>query len=180
MTIPLRRPGLAVPADTVRMTSAFLRSVPRMEACCFWFGKRPQPDNATVEAIVVPRQQNRPGNYHIEADAMLRVAEVAHAHGWKNLAQIHSHPGADVRHSGYDDEMANSRRAFSLVYPTYGTVPAMWRYHGWLWQFWPRQFPCEIGVHTFTDGKWAFLGESEIAMALHVAAGPRPALFDLR
>lgn len=88
MTNPPRRPALAVPADTIRMTSAFFRSIKRMEACCFWFGKRSQTESATVEAIIVPRQRNRAGNYHVEADAMLRVAEVARAHEWKNCADL--------------------------------------------------------------------------------------------
>lgn len=180
MTNPPRRPVLAVPADAVRVTSAFFRSIGRMEACCFWFGKRPETEGARVAAIIIPRQRNRPGNYHVEADAMLRVGEVARERGWKNLAQVHSHPGIEVRHSGYDDEMANSRRALSLVYPTYGTMPATWRYHGWLWWLWPRKFPREIGVHAFIDGEWAYLAEADVTMALSVVAGPRPVLIDLR
>jgi hypothetical protein len=174
------RTALAVPADTIRMTSALLRSMQGMEACCFWFGQRQQSDIATVEAIVVPRQQNNRGHYHVVADSMIQVADVGRELGWKNLAQVHSHPGTAVGHSGYDDEMANSRRALSLVYPKYGSVPGMWRFHGWLWSLWPKPLPHEIGVHAFIEGKWAFLNRADISTALRLISGPSPAFVDLR
>jgi hypothetical protein len=108
MTGIAHRPIIAVPAAAIRMTSTVFRSAGDLEACCFWFGRRLQSDIAAVEAIVIPRQQNAKGQYHIEAASMVQVANVAREFGWKNLAQVHSHPGKSVRHSGYDDEMANT------------------------------------------------------------------------
>jgi len=151
-----------------------------LESCCFWFGRRQQTGSATVEAIVIPRQRNKSGHYHIEADAMLRVGDVARGREWKNLAQVHSHPGTNVRHSGYDDEMANSRRALSLIFPNYGMVPARWRFRGRLWRLWPGTFPREVGVHAFIEGKWTFLNPTEIGAALRLMPVPKPVLIDLR
>jgi hypothetical protein len=173
-------PSLAVSVDTIRLTSEFFRSMPTMEACCFWFGARPSSGAATVAAVLVPRQINHGGHYHVEADAMIAVANVARVRGWKNLAQVHSHPSAEVTHSGYDDEMANSRRALSLVYPDYGVVPGLWRYRGWLCSLWPADLPDQIGVQAFLDGKWRRLNRPAACAALKVARGPRPELIDLR
>lgn len=180
MKTAIVRAGLAVPADAIRMTSAFLQSMTGVESCCFWLGPREPGGKATVMAIVVPRQRNQPGNYHVEADAMVGVANVARPRGWTNLAQIHSHPGPDVRHSGYDDEMANSRRALSLVYPTYGALPGMWRFRGWLWRLWPVPIPQEIGVHAFLRAKWTLLDAAGVAAAMQVISSPKPAFIDLR
>lgn len=172
--------AVVVPADAVRMTSKFLRSVTRLESCCFWLGRRATSGPATVEAVVVPRQKNHPTHYHVEPDAMLGVAAVARPRGWTNLAQIHSHPGVEVGHSEYDDDMANSRRALSLIYPRYGSVRGMWRFHGWLWRLWPRAFPDEIGVHAFTDNAWALLPPPDVNCVLQLTHGPAPAFIDLR
>jgi proteasome lid subunit RPN8/RPN11 len=37
--------------------------------------------------------------------SLLKVAELARAQGWTVVGAIHSHPGIDVEHSSYDDEM---------------------------------------------------------------------------
>jgi hypothetical protein len=180
MISPRPRSAIAVPVDTIRMTSKHLRSMQGVEACCFWFGPRQESGGARVDAIVIPRQQTNKGHYHVTADAMVEVANVARKRGWKNLAQVHSHPATAVGHSGYDDEMANSRRALSLVFPNYGAAPGMWRFRGWLWRLWPKSFPLEIGVHAFLEGRWALLGPADIESALRVVSGASPAVVDLR
>lgn len=173
-------PPLSVPIDTIRATADILQSAGRFEACCFWFGRREPDGSGVVAAVVVPRQKNNPGNYDVAPDAMLDVAAAVRQRGWKNLAQIHSHPGESVRHSGYDDQMANSRRAFSLVFPRYGRLRAAWRWHRWIWRLWPSDFPGAIGVHAFKAGRWAYLAEAERALAIKLVAGPPPDLIDLR
>ena len=171
---------LVVPADAVRLTSDALRSMRNMESCCFWFGTRPENGLEMVEGIVIPQQNNNRGHYHVTVDAMIKVGNVARERGWKNLAQVHSHPGKGVGHSGYDDEMANSRRALSLVFPNYGVLPGAWRFRGWLWRILTKPFPTEIGVHRYAGGRWRFLEPSEIAGCVDIVAGPRPTLIDLR
>jgi hypothetical protein len=173
-------PSLTVSPDTIRMTSALLYSMRNMEACCFWFGARQPSGTAFVSGIMIPRQLNNRGHYHVEGSAMIEVANAARGRGWKNLAQVHSHPSAEVTHSGYDDEMANSRRALSLVFPDYGYMPGMWRFRSWLCRIWPVVLPDEIGVHAFLDGEWRRLNRAAASATLNVAAGSLPELIDLR
>ena len=61
----------------------------------------------------------------------------------------YSHPGARVEHSNYDDQMASSRRALSLVFPHYGRLT--------------QPFPADVGVHEWQNDYWHLL-------ALHQAA----------
>jgi len=171
---------LSVPVDTIRLTAKSLRSMRHMEACCFWFGNRIDDMIGSVEAIVVPRQENHRGHYHVTPEAMLQVAASVRPFGWKNLAQIHSHPGPGVQHSGYDDEMANSRRALSLVFPDYGHLPGAWRFRGWLWRFWPKPFPAAVGVHTFMDGRWQYLTDQDAMARFTLTGGRKVDLLDLR
>ncbi|HEV2160668.1 MAG TPA: Mov34/MPN/PAD-1 family protein [Stellaceae bacterium] len=172
--------SLNVPIGTIHTTVAFLRSFGQFEACCFWLGHR-QPDGAgLVQAVVVPQQKSNPGNYHIAPEAMVEVAAAVRHHGWKNLAQIHSHPGDDVHHSAYDDQMANSRRALSLVFPRYGRLKAAWRWRRWIWRLWPSEFPDAIGIHAFIGGRWTYLAQADRAPAIKLVAGPHPEVIDLR
>jgi len=171
---------LSVPVDAIRLTAKTLRSMREMEACCFWFGSRSNTMSGSVDAIVIPQQENHHGHYRVTPDAMLRVADAVRPFGWKNLAQAHSHPGPGVHHSGYDDEMANSRRALSLVFPDYGYLPAVWRFNGWLWRLRPKPFPSAIGVHAFIDGRWKYLTDHETTTRLSLTGGKRVRLLDLR
>lgn len=174
---------LSVPVDTVRLTAKILQSMSGMEACCFWFGNRNDTmvgSVGSVEAIIIPRQENHRGHYHVTPEAMLRVAAAVRRFTWKNLAQIHSHPGPGVQHSGYDDEMANSRRALSLVFPDYGYLPGVWRCRGWLWRLWPKPFPSGIGVHAFMEGRWKYLSDHEATACLTLTGDKQVSLLDLR
>jgi hypothetical protein len=112
----------------------------RIECCCFWYGVRDERGNSLVKAVIVPRQKNTWGNYNVPSDAMVEVSEVTRRHGWKNLAQIHTHPGRDVRHSLYDDENAVSQKSLSIVVPNYGI-------NGF-------RYADELGVHECQKGSW--------------------------
>ena len=57
---------------------------------------------------------------------------------------MHSHPGLSVEHSTYDDRMASSRRALSLVFPCYGRCPN-------------AAFPTGVGVHEWQSDYWHLL-----------------------
>jgi proteasome lid subunit RPN8/RPN11 len=130
---------LQVPRRALELTLEVLRKAGRLECCCFWYGKS-EGTIAVVSAVVMPRQRQTWGNYHVTADAMQRVHQRVGPRGLRNLAQIHSHPGVNVEHSTYDDEMANSRRVISVVIPSYGHWLAGW--------------PSGIGVHEFQNDYW--------------------------
>ncbi len=63
------------------------------------------------------------------------------------LAQVHSHPGEDARHSDGDDKMvvAPYQGMLSIVVPHYGHVGMT-----------PLS---EVGVHQFQDGHWVLCSE---------------------
>ncbi|MGR5354382.1 Mov34/MPN/PAD-1 family protein, partial [Vibrio sp. DNB22_19_2] len=79
-----------------------------VESACLWLGSLDSVGNGLVKAVVVPMQINRPQNYSVPGEAMMKVAELARAQGWTVVGAIHSHPGVGVEHSSYDDEMTPS------------------------------------------------------------------------
>ena len=84
------------------------------------------------------------GNFDVTAQAMIEMADRVDGRGWRNLAQVHSHPARSTEHSWYDDEMIASKRSLSLVFPYYGRTAARW--------------PDGIGIHEWQDGFWHLLG----------------------
>lgn len=133
---------LRVPADALTATLDLLRRAGQRESGLFWYGPRDSGGNGTVTLVVAPRQRMSWGNYHISAEAM---AEVVHRlpDDWKPLAQVHSHPGPGVEHSNYDDRMASSHRAVSLVFPSFGHPIT--------------PFPAGVGVHEWQSDYWHLL-----------------------
>jgi len=139
----------------------------RVEFCVFWYGMRINANEAKVSAVVVPEQRNTPGNYRVLPKAMDAVLEATRPRGWVNLAQLHTHPGEWVGHSQYDDEMANSRRALSLVFPRFGRPSRSWIR--------------KIGVHEFIAGEWRRLSVRRVKERLRLNRHcDTPVLLDLR
>ena len=167
---PYRLPGavLAVPGDALWQTIAVFRgtAVRGVEACCFWYGIRAEDGGGVVHAVLVPKQRNTRGNYLVPAAAVVEMAAATRPRGWVNLAQVHTHPGRGVEHSRYDDAHANSRRALSIVFPSYG--------------LWRGPWPVGVGVHEFQDDYWHLLLEPDAALRVVVAARGGSELLDLR
>lgn len=139
----------------------------RVESCCFWYGSISDHGWGRVKAVVIPVQRNSWGNYHVRSDAMASVAVATKGFGFRNLAQIHTHPGGLVEHSLYDDQMANSRRALSLVLPNYGIPGCAW--------------PAEVGVHEFQDGYWYKLTDDQASDRVQIISNyGQIQTFDLR
>lgn len=171
---PLRpyQPGttiLEIPRQALSLMLTILHAYAsrRVEACCFLYGATTADNaHATVEAVVVPRQSNSWGHYTVEADAIPRIAAATRPRGWRNLAQVHTHPGIEVEHSRYDDLHANSRRALSFVVPLYG--------------LWASEWPDGIGVHEFQNDYWYRLsdehaqGRTQLTDARAVLVDTRP------
>lgn len=130
---------LSVPNRALAATIALLRRADHRESGLLWYGPRDASGNGTVAYVVAPRQRMTWGNYTIPADAL---AEVVHhlSDDWKPLAQVHSHPGRRVEHSSYDDRMVSSRRALSLVFPSYGRSD--------------EPFPLGVGIHEWQNDYW--------------------------
>ena len=146
---------LSVSERAIVHTLGALRRHRAIETCCFWYGPRDDAGNGTVCAVFVPRQRGSWGNYHVTPDAMIDLAHAVGERGWRNLAQVHSHPGVHVEHSRYDDKMASSRRALSLVFPRYGQ--------------WHDEWPRGIGIHEHQDGYWHLLELQSAARRIQLA-----------
>lgn len=131
-----------------------------VEAGCFWYGTRtPDTDFALVAGI--PRQINRPQNFEIPSDALAELITALPPAGLVAVAQIHTHPGTDTKHSPWDNDMVVSRKLYSLVLPRYG------------------RRPCPLGavaVHAFGEGGWQRLSREEAATRILLS----PELVDTR
>lgn len=147
---------LTVPESALmQMTAAFQKYARRRrEACCFWYGQTDDQGNGQVAAVVLPTQRNATGNYSITGEAMSVVSRATRPYGWRNLAQVHTHPGTWVDHSAYDDTHVNSRQALSLVLPNYGA--------------WVEPWPTGVGVHEFQAGWWHRLTVEQIVLRIRV------------
>lgn len=126
-----------------------------------------EPDGDSVaHAVVIPKQVNRPRNYSISTSAMQEVGAVARPQAWTVVAAVHSHPGISVEHSEYDDEMAPSRRALSIVFANYAAYPVRW--------------PIDVGMHEFIDNYWHLLPHGEAADRLLFDGDVEAHTIDLR
>ena len=95
----------------------------RVEGGCLWYGRR-NGQSATAMLIGIPKQINRTRNFQIPPDALAEL-NMRIPDSLVVVAQIHLHPGVDVRHSHWDDQLVVSRRMFSLVLPNYGAPPCI-------------------------------------------------------
>lgn len=160
---------LQVPRQVVETTLELFKpySKRRHEACCFWYGPRDESGGGLVQAIVIPRQRNTWGNYNVTAETMAIISSCTRQYGWKNLCQIHTHPGRSVMHSWYDDENANSQKSLSLVFPLYGV--------------WTNVWPRGIGVHEYQNSIWHKLDDKNAARRVVLVSANQPvSLVDVR
>jgi len=145
-----------VPAGVLPHTLNVLRSAGNAEAACFWLGTLSDSGNGIVNAVVVPKQTNRRGNYEVPGPAMLEVANLARSRGWTIVVAVHSHPGLSVEHSIYDDHMTPSRRAVSVVFPNYGR--------------WEGPWPSNVGVHEYSGNYWHLLPDNHAQQRIEFVA----------
>jgi hypothetical protein len=131
-----------LPISALDATLALLKRAGRNESAVFWYGPKDDAGNATVCYVVAPKQISRPRNYLVPAPEVSEMVRRLKP-GWRPIAQIHSHPGDNVEHSVYDDRMAISIKALSLVVPRYG--------------HWSGTFPERVGVHEWQNSHWHLL-----------------------
>lgn len=155
---------LKLPINALRATAQLLAIAGMREACVFWYGSR-DGDLSRVTAVRAPRQTATRFNYHVDEAAMSHMSQTLDDE-CRPVAQIHSHPGRNVEHSRYDDQMVASRRALSLVFPNYGHLARAW--------------PCGIGVHEWQEGYWHLLDDRQSTMRVRLVADADISVQDLR
>ena len=117
----------------------------RVEAGVYWYGIR-NTDAAACCSVGIPRQANRRANFAVEADDLAALTRLV-SEPLVVVAQLHTHPGVDTRHSSWDDNLALSRKVLSLVLPNYGRNPRLE----------------DAGVHECVDGRWRRLEARDAA-----------------
>ncbi|WTN44503.1 Mov34/MPN/PAD-1 family protein [Streptomyces sp. NBC_00631] len=96
-------------------------------------------------AAATPPAVTSSGRVHLDENAVGAVARTARARGLGVIAQVHSHPGQDTRHSDGDDQLVLMpfEGMFSLVAAAYGTGALH-----------PEQV---AGLHQYQDGRWVHI-----------------------
>lgn len=118
------------------------------EGLVLWLGRN-EGDSSIVLACTAPRTTHDWGRVHLDEHAAGGAAKAARAFGLGIVAQIHSHPGTDTRHSDGDDRLIFMpyESMFSLVVAHYG-----------LGSIHPAN---GAGLHQFQDGRWIKVANDE-------------------
>lgn len=144
------RGRLVVAADVLEATARTLRtfrgetfhghSLPH-EGLVYWAGRIIGGSSYVLSAIV-PECDHGPGRVMADEHSVGEIARHARAMQLALIAQVHSHPDDDTRHSDGDDQLILMpfEGMFSLVVGTYGEGAMT-----------PEQ---GAGLHQFQDGRW--------------------------
>ena len=127
------------------------------EGICFWAGIE-GPDVTRLEAVILPVARHEPLGVFVSAVDFANAAEEAHGMGMGILAQVHSHPDADTRHSDGDDELVVMpfENMLSIVAPFYGrTVRSI----------------SNFSVHQFQDHRWVLCSGESVLSNLREGCG---------
>ena len=113
------------------------------EGLVFWLGLR--VGEATYYlSVAVPATDHGPQHVLFDANSFGDAAQRARAHGLCVLAQLHTHPGDEARHSDGDDDLIPLpfEGMLSLIAPRYGAD--LVNLDG-------------LVVHQFQDGRWVHI-----------------------
>ena len=127
------------------------------EGICYWAG-REEATATSLETVLVPDANHRRFGVFVSERAFAEVARRARAMDLGILAQVHSHPGWDTRHSDGDDDLVVMpfENMLSLIAPYYGrTLNSI----------------TDFSVHQFQDHRWILCERASILnsfQAVHV------------
>lgn len=160
------RGRLLVPASVAESTRCALQEFRGAETphegLVYWAGRCVGNDTVAICAIV-PRCDHSPFGVFVSEREVGRMSRHARSLGLAVVAQVHSHPGDDTRHSDGDDELIlmPTDGMFSLVVARYGAGgihPAT-----------------GAGLHQYQDKRWVRI-PAECTDALTIV----PSAVDLR
>lgn len=119
------------------------------EGMTFWAGHRDGDWTCLMQSIV-PDADHGPGHVSADRRAVGAAARAARSRQLGILAQVHSHPGDDARHSDGDDELVLMpfENMLSIVAPRFGlTLVSL----------------DQACVHQFQDGRWVLCSAASVA-----------------
>lgn len=120
-------------------------------------------DLKVATTVTLPVAAMHPTYFTVSGDAMSQAGQHFRRYGLERLAQVHTHPGRDVRHSRFDDQNAYSQMdgAISIVLPHHA-----------------RRRPelNECGVHLRDGAGWRRLAATELEQTICAL----PGLLDFR
>lgn len=147
------RGQLLVPESVAHQTQIALQRFRgeggRHEGMAFWFGRRlPDQQGALAATCYVPKCQHGPQRVMAPASEVGNATRTCRTHSLSLVAQVHSHPGCDTRHSDGDDELVLMpfEGMFSIVVANYGDGSVH-----------PGS---GAGLHQYQDGKWRLIPAS--------------------
>jgi proteasome lid subunit RPN8/RPN11 len=142
------RGRLIVGAQVLSATKAALQQFRgpdgRHEGLVYWVGRRCEQDALAVSAVL-PVSNHGLQHVFIAEVEVGRMSRRARAMGLAVVAQVHSHPGTDTRHSDGDDKLILMpfEGLFSLVVARYGDGSVV---------------PGEgAGLHQYQDRRWVLI-----------------------
>jgi proteasome lid subunit RPN8/RPN11 len=128
------------------------------EGLVLWLG-RTVGTSTLVLAMTQPDTDSGPQYVFCDERAVGDAARTAHAVGLGVVAQVHSHPGTDTRHSDGDDSLVLMpfENMFSLVIGRYGRGALL---------------PPTAGLHQYQDGRWVQVANNDamIVAPAHLSA----------
>lgn len=141
----VNRGRLIIPASVLAATKAALQRFygadGRHEGLVYWMGRRCDADALVISAVVPVSDHGRQHVFVAEAEVG-NMSRRARSMGLAIVAQVHSHPGSDTRHSDGDDKLILMpyEGLFSLVVANYGDGSLL-----------PSQ---GAGLHQYQDRRW--------------------------
>lgn len=146
---------LIVSEGVIRRTGQLLqqngRRKPPHEGLVWWLGRQLDQDTLVLSCHRPPSRSG-PGFVIADENATGAASRSARAWGLSVVAQVHSHPTTDTRHSDGDDDLVLMpfEGMFSLVVGEYG--------HG---SVLPQQ---GAGLHQYQQGRWVAINQVEPAL----------------
>ena len=128
------------------------------EGICYWAG-RVKPHLTRLTTVIIPDAHHERFAVFVSAAAFGDVARRARAMGLGVLAQVHSHPRWDARHSDGDDELIVMpfENMLSLVAPHYGRTLTSIK---------------NFSIHQFQDHRWVLCDAASISATFETVSVP--------
>jgi proteasome lid subunit RPN8/RPN11 len=145
LPVSSNRGRLIIPASVLASTKTALmrfRGIDwRHEGLVYWLGRRCDSD-ALVMTAYVPDSDHGPQHVFVSEGEVGKMSRRARSFGLVMVAQVHSHPGYDTRHSDGDDKLILMpfEGLFSLVVAHYGEGSPL-----------PNE---GAGLHQYQDKRW--------------------------